>query len=677
MRLLSESDVRMKRIVLAVIGCVVIIGLTIGVISRTSTVIPDKPAQSKQTGSGLDAVRDALRRGADFEACRTAVQQLNSYLARNPGEGSTGLTEAQQKILTERYHLDSGEMTEVGSRVFTPLDTNYLESCFLLADSLRSLKVDSDNRLDQIQAAFAWIVREVRLREQEVFLLPPRFVLSRGWGSSLERATVFSEVADLLGIDACMVAVPFGSQEERGLRYWIPGALIDGQIYLFDSRMGMPIPGPGGHGVATLSQARSQPAILGSLTVNAEFPYDVNAETLKQAEVHVAGSLSMLAPRMRFLQDLMSASDKINISVEPVGLMQRFEKALEAPDLKGVSLHVWNHPGELKTPFRALRNFLPQEEGGTDKSSPSLRQLARRQLIPFNLLPPEIMNMPGEIGARLRSLYADPFYTFYVESKASRTQLQAWMPGLVDAPSRSQDPKSEENTTQRKDAELVLRGRLPRELMLRGRFDEAGAILATMEGELRRQRQEMRSQPNLLAVVRAWCLRAVDFYGSVVSAENAVGGLKGKSSPVRMSPEEKREKETSLMEDAHPVTVLIQGTAAGPLIGDVIYFLALCKQEQAERLQWHVDYETGRGKAVRSTETKTAQKAWESASGWWNTYLGAEIPMGTPGAARTNLAQARSCLGDKAGARTLLNDLAGELTPLEKTGRLYRAKQIK
>ena len=675
MRLLSESDVRMKRIVLIVVGCVIVIGLVIGVISRTTTVIPERAVPAKQSGSGLDPVRDALRRGADFEACRTAVQQLNSYLARNPGEGSTGLTDAQQKILTERFHLDSGEMTEVSSRVFTPLDTNYLESCFLLADSFRSLKVDSDNPLDQIQAAFAWIAREIRLREQEAYLLPPRFVLSRGWGSSLERATVFSEVADLLGIDSCMVAVPYGSQDQRGVRYWIPGALIDGQIYLFDSRMGIPIPSPDGRGVATLAQARSQPAILASLTVKPEFPYDVNADALKQAEVHVAGSLSMLAPRMRFLQDLMSASDKINISVEPVSLIQRFEKALEAPGLKGVSLHVWNHPGELKTPFRALRNFLPLEEGGTDKSN--LRQQARMQLIPWNLLPQDVAKMPGEIGNRLRALYADPFYTFYVESKASRTQLQSWMPGLVETPNPGQEPKPDQTATQRKDAELVFRGRLPRELMLRGRFEEAGGILSTMEGELRRQRQELRSQQNLLQAVREWCARAVDFYGSAIRAENAAGGVKGKSSPARMTPEELREKEANLMEDAHSVIVLIQGTAAGPLIGDVIYFLALCKQEQAERLQWHIDYEAGRGKAARSNETKAAQKAWESAAGWWNTYLGAEIPLGTPGAARTNLARARFCLGDKAGARTLLDDLAGELTPLEKAGRLYQAKQIK
>ncbi len=688
----------MKRIVLAVVGGAILIALIVGIVSRTTTVVSEKPSQTKQEGSGLDVVRDALRKGADAEACRTALQQLNTYLARNPNEDrrskddiqnsrdkvdanlprspdqdSLELTEAQQKLLADRFHLDPAELTEVGSRVFTPLDANYLETCFLLMDSIRALKVENEDRLDQLQAAFAWIIREVRLREQETVLLPPRFVLSKGWGSSLERATLFGAVANLLGIDSCMIAVPYGAQDQQGLRYWIPGALLDGRIYLFDTRMGMPIPGPDGKGIATLGQARSQPALLAALTVKPEFPYDVNAEALKRAEVHVAGSLSMLAPRMSYLQNLMSVSDRINIAVEPAALLQRFEAALAAPELKGVTLHVWNHPGELKTPFRSLRLFLPLDEGGVDKSSPSLRQQARMQLIPLNLLPQEVANMPGTIGARLRSLYADPFYSFFVETKVSRTQLQTWFPGLIEMSGGGAGVKIEEAPPQRKEVETMLRSRLPRELMLRGRYEDAAASLAIMEGELRRQRQEMRTYPNLLVAVRDWLGRAVDFYGSVLRAENA----KGKTAANAPSPEEVREREMKLMEDARPVQILIQGTAAGPLLGEVTYFLALCKQEQAARVQNHIDFEVSHGKAARTNETKTAQKAWESAKGWWNTYLGSDIPLGTPGAARTNLARALYCLGDKAGAHSLLEDLAGELTPLEKTGRLYQAKQIK
>ena len=201
-----------------------------------------------------------------------------------------------------------------------------------------------------------------------------------------------------------------------------------------------------------------------------------------------------------------------------------------------------------------------------------------------------------------------------------------------------------------------------------------------MEGEscAGRRQWKMRSQPDFRGQCGPGASKPVDFLRPrLFRAENAAASARGKSAAPMLNPEEVRERQMKLMEDAHPVTVLIQGTAAGPLIGDVIYFLALCKQEQAERLQWHIDYEAGRGKAARSVESKTAQKAWESAAGWWNTYLGAEVPMGTPAAARTNLARARLCLGDNAGARSLLDDLAGELTPLEKTGRLYQAKQIK
>jgi hypothetical protein len=329
----------------------------------------------------------------------------------------------------------------------------------------------------------------------------------------------------------------------------------------------------------------------------------------------------------------------------------------------------------LKTPFRALRLFLPLEEGGVDKSSPSLRQQARMQLIPWKLLPPEIMKMQGDIGDRLRSIYADPFYTFYVESKVSKAQVQTWLPGLVATPPRGAAPQPEEGPAKNKEAETVLRGRLPRELMLRGRFDEAGTILSTMEGELRRQSQEMRSQPDLLAAVRSWGARAIDFYGSLLRAGHANAGNKG--GQLTLNPDEVREQEIKLMEAAQPVLILIHGTAAGPLMGDVTYFLALCKQELAERLQAHIDYQASHSKSAKPNETKTAQKAWESAAGWWTTYLNSDAPLGTPGAARANLARARICLGDKAGARGLLEDLSGELTPLEKTGRLYQAKQIK
>ncbi len=666
----------MKRIVLIVVAAVVVVALAIAVLSRTQTVQPEKTNQtSKNQGSKLEVVREVLRKGADAEACRSAVQALNFDLNNNAGQGPSPLSETQRRLLTDTFHLDPDELAEVDSRVFTTLDANYLETSFLLSDGLRSLRIDNETPLEQVRLAFAWIIREVRLREQEAVLLPPRFVLTRGWGSSLERASLFSAVATLLGVDSCIVAVPFGGQEQQGTRYWIPGALLDGQIFLFDTRMGLPLPGPGGKGIATLAQARSKPELLAALTINKEFPYDVKAEDLKRAEVHMAGSLSMLSPRMAYLQGLMTATDRMNVSVDPEGLVKRFEAALANPELKGVPLMVWNHPGELKTPFRTLRLFLPPDEGGIDRASPSLRQQARMQLIPWSLLPPEIARMPGAIGSRLKSLYGDPFYCFSIESKASRNQIQAWLPGLFET-SKGGANRGEEGGGQRLDVDAVLNGRLPRELMLRGRYDEASGILAPMEAELRRQRQEMRNYPDLVAGVRAWLARAVDFSGAVIRSEQAAAAGKA-GAPGVLTPDQIREGEKQLLEAWRPVQVLIQGTAAGPFIGDVIYYMALCKQELAERQQTNLDELARAGKSSRPNETKNGKKAWESAAGWWNTYLGADIPLGTPGAARTNLARAKLCLGDKAAARSLLEDLAGELTPLEKTGRLYEGKQIK
>ena len=59
----------------------------------------------------------------------------------------------------------------------------------------------------------------------------------------------------------------------RRPRPWLPAALIDDQLYLFDTGLGLPIRGPSGAGIATLAQVRQDPGILRSLDVGPELPY--------------------------------------------------------------------------------------------------------------------------------------------------------------------------------------------------------------------------------------------------------------------------------------------------------------------------------------------------------------------------------------------------------------------
>src|SRR5207237_863295 len=141
----------------------------------------------------------------------------------------------------------------------------------------------------------------------------PEFALRRSWGSSLERAMLFLALLPQFGIDGCVVAVPAGGRAQAGFRYWIPGALVDGEIYLFDPRLGMPLPGPTPSGVATLKQVREQPQLLQALTLGEKHRYDVTAEQVKQAEVHVGAFLSALAPRMGHLENILATHNKVDV----------------------------------------------------------------------------------------------------------------------------------------------------------------------------------------------------------------------------------------------------------------------------------------------------------------------------------------------------------------------------
>ena len=111
----------------------------------------------------------------------------------------------------------------------------------------------------------------------------------------------------------------------------MPGALIGKDIYLFDARLGIPLPGPKGEGIATLAQVRAQPAVLQQLGLDAKNPYDVSQDQAQRAEVHVACALSALAPRMRFLQDQLAATEKVRLGVDPAALVKKFTEAAQAP----------------------------------------------------------------------------------------------------------------------------------------------------------------------------------------------------------------------------------------------------------------------------------------------------------------------------------------------------------
>jgi hypothetical protein len=615
--------------------------------------------QARQAENALDSISDTLRKGNDLEACRNVIRQINNQSSRREDTESRSLSKEQEELLRTFFGLDAQELAEAGSNVFTLLDVHHLELCFLLRDAVRSLRMDSLRPQERAAAAFAWTVRQVGLRERPGEPLPPQFVLRRGLGTAQERALVFLAMLQQLGIHGCMVAMPPGAPTSAA-PYWA-GALIDNEIYLFDTRLGLPLPGSGGKGIATLSQVVAQPDLLQVLSVDGKYPYDVTPQQVKNAEVYLASPLSALAPRMEYLQTTLAATEGVNVWVDLSDLLKSFQGATTRPNFTGKKLQVWS------LPLRALRSYLPATEGGVGKADRQQQTLAAVD-VPWPYFPRELLDLGGEPGQRLRQLFASPFIYLYMEPRMPRELLMTWLPGLFQPTGAG--------LNQARIPDLVQHERMPRDLMLRGRFDEATNVLVSILEELRRQRAVPMS-PGGDVEVRLWRDEAVRVYGTLLQLERQAANPKAQATQNPAALADAKKRVAALWQNSGKVQDLVRRSAAQPMVTDVLLLMALCKQEQADRLEERLNRSARTGKRPTSSDAKAARDAWKSAAGWWETFLEGHGSSPNAPAARLLRARALEAIGEKEGAIALLEDLSGDLTNLEKTARLYLARRLK
>ncbi len=197
----------------------------------------------------------------------------------------------------------------------------------------------------------------------------PGEILLAGRASGPQRAWIFVELLRQAGIAGVMLATPSGSGAARP---WLPAAIVGGEAYLFEPSYGMPVPGPGGRGVATARQAISDPAILESLSLPGR-PYPVQASDLAAGlAVLVVADPWSLSPRMTAIDRELAAAHGIRVAVDPAAVIERAEAAL--PKVCGAA-GLWAFPwetvarrslaaGPLATELGPLEIPVPVPDGG-------------------------------------------------------------------------------------------------------------------------------------------------------------------------------------------------------------------------------------------------------------------------------------------------------------------------
>ncbi len=222
----------MKRMVvvgIVVLVVVVLIGFAVSSKKGTVSTSVTQPRRSGSSDDILPAAREMLQKETGYPSCRQALQQLNTYIHRNPAKKPEPVSDTE--VFRRQFGLTDGEFAEVNSSTFTLLDAHYVDSCMLLRDAAYSLGVEGQPPLERAQAAFGWVVRQVQLREptRPLPLVPTQFVLRRGWGSSLERSLAFLAMLQQMGVPGCVIGYQEGSLSALGTRMKLLDGILGGR----------------------------------------------------------------------------------------------------------------------------------------------------------------------------------------------------------------------------------------------------------------------------------------------------------------------------------------------------------------------------------------------------------------------------------------------------------------
>ena len=246
-------------------------------------------------------------------------------------------------------------------------DARHVEDCMMYYGIASRVGGTGDD-LVRVGRVFNWIVRQIQLvpagslgsRQFPQVPARPYDVLLRGMATEsegywAERSWLFMVLCRQLGVDVGVVTYSRGNivesllaragQAERGMQSlsagagqakpaipWLCAALVRGQAYLFDARVGLPVPGPDGQGVATLNQALADPDILERMNLPGESPYGTSRASLlaspSRIGILIDSSQGMLSPRMKLLQRDLAGKNRTILYREPSEQRDHFAQVL-------------------------------------------------------------------------------------------------------------------------------------------------------------------------------------------------------------------------------------------------------------------------------------------------------------------------------------------------------------
>ena len=347
---------------------------------QASAVAAVQPMSREVRDKLLEGAMDVLGNLETYEesvAFPQVFDRLNQWSHAMAGAGNADGWRLDPLLDTLPERLRGDSVTKgIGELAFDAAgDVVALRDQRWLADVAATARGDAIEDLAVARALFDWTIRSLAATSDPP-MVPTEAnpgsrwfstgeILLAGRASAPQRAWVFLELVRHAGLDGVMLAT--GDRDAGTLRPWIPAVLCGDDAYLFDPGYGMPIPGPGGKGVATARQAASDPAILAGMSLP-DRPYPVQSPDIGQLTVLIPATPWSLSRRMHLLDRQLAGARRADLAIDATTVATRALAALPGPaaatqnadppsasPVLGRASGLWEFPWETIARRRALR----------------------------------------------------------------------------------------------------------------------------------------------------------------------------------------------------------------------------------------------------------------------------------------------------------------------------------
>ena len=260
------------------------------------------------------------------------------------------LNVANQPITLSRLQFQPADLTmlreamwlsEIAQAV-TARDVRDEEVSAWLAEQESELGIDGVRDLASAFQLFDWVIRNVQIEEGPETIDGIPFSSRFSWEALLlgrGDASLRAELFILLCRQARVPAFVLGIEADPVNRPWVVGAWVADRLFLFDPKLGLPLPGEGGRGVVDLQTLLDQPELLQKLDTT-EQPYEFEEADLGRLVAMFDGTPGYLSQRMRAIEDALPAEKRMVLTATPSALAREIRAAF--PNLVGVEL--WTLP---------------------------------------------------------------------------------------------------------------------------------------------------------------------------------------------------------------------------------------------------------------------------------------------------------------------------------------------